>query len=87
MVTVVTALDIVLPASSVRMLLVEVFSQILDGDEAMEGSLRVQLQTNIEAWRLVDCVRGMVTSSYGKIQRCHFQLVQQRAVPQLDIAE
>ena len=87
MVTVVTALDIVLPASSIRTLLVEVFSQILDGDEAMEESLRVQLQTNIEAWRSVGCVKGMVTSSSGTTQRCHFQLVQQRAVPQLNIAE
>ena len=84
MVTVVTALDRVLPASAIKALLVDVFAEILEGDEAMKESLRIQLPTNVEAWRSVGCVRNMVKSISTVIQKFYLNLVQQRAVPQLN---
>lgn len=87
MVAVVTALDITLPASTIKRLLVEVFTTILDGDEGMRECLRVQLPTNIEAWRSVGCVRGMVKEISGSIKRSHFRLVRERAILQLNSAE
>ena len=87
MVTVVTALDITLPSSTIKTLLVEVFTIILEGDEGMKESLRVQLPNNIEAWRSVGCVRGMVTETSASIRQSYSQMVQERAVLQLNSAE
>lgn len=87
MVAVVTALDITLPASTIKTLLVEVFTSILEGDERMKESLRVQLPTNIEAWRSVGCVRGMVTQTSISIRQSHSQLVRDRVILELNSAE
>ena len=87
MVAVVTALDVTLPASTIKSLLTEVFTTILEGDEGMRESLRVQLPNNIEAWRSVGCVRGMVVEISTSIRRSFTQLVRERAIPQLNRAE
>lgn len=87
MVAVVTALDITLPASTIKNLLTEVFTTILEGDERMRESLRVQLPTNIEAWRSVGVVRGMVSATSTSIGRTFAKLVQERAIHQLNRAE
>lgn len=88
MVAVVTALDFTLPSSTIKSLLTEVFTTILEGDEGMKESLRVQLPSSIEAWRSVGCVRGMVTEISTSIRRSLTQLVQeQRAILQLNRAE
>ncbi|KAK4695415.1 hypothetical protein P7C71_g2334, partial [Lecanoromycetidae sp. Uapishka_2] len=87
MVTVVTALDVTLPSSTIKSLLVEVFTEVLQGDDEMREALRVQLPTNIQAWRSVGCVRGMSTATSTSIQRSQFKLVGERAIPQLNNAE
>ncbi len=87
MVAVVTALDLTLPSSTIKSLLAEVFTAILEGDEGTRDSLRVQLPSVIEAWRSVGCVRGMVTEISTSIRRCLTQLVQERAILQLNRAE
>lgn len=88
MVAVVTALDITLPASTIKGLLIEVFTTILEGDEGVRESLRVQLPNNIEAWRSVGCVRGMVTETSTSIRRSFTRLVRERAaILQLNGAE
>lgn len=87
MVAVVTALDITLPASTIKSLLIEVFSTILEGDEGLRASLRVQLPKNIETWRSVGCVRGMVTETSRSIRQSFLQLVRERAILQLNRAE
>ena len=87
MVAVVTALDITLPASTIKGILTEVFTTILDGDESMRGSLRVQLPNTIEAWRSVGCVRGMVKAATTSILQTVAQLVGERAIAQLNRAE
>ena len=87
MVAVVTALDITLPASTIKILLTDVFTTILEGDEGMRASLRVQLPNNIEAWRSVGCVRGMITETRTSIRRSLHRLVRKRAILQLNRAE
>ena len=87
MVTVITALIITLPSSTIKSLLVEVFTEILDGDDDVRGALRVQLPTNIQAWRSVGIVRGMRDSTSACLKRSQYELVGDRAIPQLNSAE
>ena len=87
MVAVVNALDITLPDSTIKSLLTEVFATILEGDEGMRESLRIQLTNNIEAWRSVGVVRGMVVATSTSIRQTFAQLVGERAIPQLNRAE
>ena len=87
MVAVVNALDITLPASTIKSLLTEVFTTILEGDEAMRESLRIQLPNNIEAWRSVGVVRGMVIATSTSIRKTLEHLVGKNAIPQLNRAE
>ena len=83
MVAVVTALDITLPASTIKSLLTEVFATILEGDEGMRESLRVQLPINIEAWKSVGCVNTMAAETSTSIRRSFNQLVREHAIPKL----
>ena len=87
MVAVVHALDIALPASTIKSLLTEVFATILEGDEGMRESLRIQLPNNIEAWRSVGVVRGMIVATSTSIRQTFAKLVGERAIPQLNRAE
>lgn len=67
MITVIAALDLCLPPTSIHKFLVDLFVQVPNGDQALGDSLRVQLRTNIESWKSAAQVRRM-----GKtISKCH----------------
>ena len=83
MVTIVTALDLALPTNRIRSLLVDVFAEVLEGDDGMKESLRVQIPNNINGWRSVGCVRGMVQPITVTIRKT----ISQRVIPQLNSAE
>ena len=91
MVTLVTALDICMTSSGIKALLMEAFARILTGnkdtEDSLRDSLRVQLPLNIETWRSVGCVRGMFTVISNAMKRCREDVMQERAVPQLNRAE
>ena len=88
MVVLVTVLDVCLTSSQIRELLVDLFVQSLQRDDVREltDSFYMQIQTNIESWRSVGCVRGMV-SPLTAVKENRFQLIGESAVPQLNRAE
>jgi hypothetical protein len=87
MVTIIAGIDVCLPSSSVQKFLVELFVDILNEDEELAEPLRVQLPTNIESWRSAGQVRDMARTSSNCIQKCRFELTQERAIPELNQAE
>jgi hypothetical protein len=86
MVTVTTALDVCLPESGVRPLLVEVFVEVL-GDRTAEDALRIHLPVNIESWRSMGRVRGLMNVMSHALAKSRQVHVNEQAIPQLNRAE
>jgi hypothetical protein len=87
MITIVTALDLCLPSSSIGSLIIRVYRRVLDGDQELEDSLRVLLPTNIESWRSAGCVRSMTTAIARTLRASREKIVGDHALPQLNQAE
>ena len=85
MVVLVTVLDVCLTSMETRDLLVQTFVRLLHRDDSQDltESLQMQLQTNIESWRSVGSVRGMVPILSASIKNSRAALVGTTAIPLL----
>jgi hypothetical protein len=87
MVPVITALDLCLPSSSIKKLILQVFVAVLDRQEELEESLRVLLPTNIESWRSTGCARGMRNPISRHMREAAKKITGEDAIPQLNPPE
>ncbi|KAI8630618.1 hypothetical protein F5Y19DRAFT_52081 [Xylariaceae sp. FL1651] len=87
MVPVITALDLCLPSSSIKKLILRVFVTVLDRQEELEESLRVLLPTNIESWRSTGCARGMRNPISRYMREAAKKITGEDAIPQLNPPE
>lgn len=83
MVVTVTALDICLPRERILEVLIELFVSVLDNEDA-STSLRVSLDVNVESWRSVGQVRGMVSPLRGVFQKVWREKTGTDAISQLN---
>jgi len=87
MVPVITALDLCLPSSSIKKLILQVFVAVLDREGELEESLHVLLPTNIESWRSAGCARGMRSRISRNMRETTNNIAGEDAIPQLNPPE
>lgn len=91
MVAITAALDECAPSHHIQELLIQVFVEVLEGDDDIAHALRVHIKRNIESWRSFGCAREMAVAIRRQIRKALSKGVsderQMLAVPQLNGAE